>query len=70
MYICLPLRFHKRHYIDKHSVLWIPLLDDIIGKFSLLEVVVYICLPQSVTVYLDSLEPYVYLYLFWFVLQY
>ena len=31
------------------TTLQIPLLDDIIGKFSLLEVVVYICLPQSVT---------------------
>ena len=27
----------------------LSLVDDTIGKFSLLEVVVYICLPQSVT---------------------
>ena len=34
---------------DKHNVLWIPLLDGTIGKFFLLEVVVYICLAQYVT---------------------
>ena len=30
-------------------VLQIPLLDDTIGKVFLLEVFVYICLPQSLT---------------------
>ena len=32
-----------------NSVLRIPLLDDTIGKFILLEVLLYICLPQSLT---------------------
>ena len=35
--------------IVTNNVFGISLLDDTIGKFFLLEVFVYICLPQSVT---------------------
>ena len=45
---CLPL-FHTKEHNDKHIVLQIPLPDDTIGKFSLLEVFVHIYLPRSLT---------------------
>ena len=39
----------KKQSDDKHSLLQIPILDDTIGKFFLLEVFMHICLPQSLT---------------------
>ena len=37
------------HYSDKHNVLQMPRPNDTIGKFFLLGVFMYICLPQSKT---------------------
>ena len=45
----MSLLFHKQHHSNKHSVLQIPLPNETIDKFFLLEVLVHIILPQYVT---------------------